>query len=505
MGVNGVIITNACTRWVKVTEAGISSHWLDGRLIGERLVLEMTLSGYCASSNGTRSSFVAGCEYALRACEAVSTQPILSILQAASIARGLADCVPTVTMVNTRSGASSSAEQAQSKQQLREKKLQLWRTKWAYEGFDFMKLHHQELVDLVNELNIAIPKFQGPRPISPDYVWYLDLHFAQQRLRLKSSTDPTRYLHADFRADKQTRAVLRQTLALYDIRYFGANKDKPTALASWPEILQVFTDWIGKIREGRVFKLEDVLSAGIDSGLGHTSIGHTPSRAVPPPPRGAASTVINRTQYKAPADSSPRSSAFAAESSSTSTIRTPSSTGSTLSDATHGAEFGNSSKRKLDTSQYSPAGSQGSAQYSYTAFADPLPSKSDARTPTACKPSDRSLIGILSSRKIAKLSSATESAFDVIISSLRANKIAQAFAKTSHFLCVVVEELPDDMWNTDTHNPASNAHLSQRKIRRLIQSAANAEAGMISDLDSNDIEQATDKMSEFLKVLEAEL
>ncbi|KAK1065621.1 hypothetical protein LTR12_000330 [Friedmanniomyces endolithicus] len=404
-------------------------------------------------------------------------------------------------MVNPRSGAPSSAEHAKSEQQLREKKLQLWRTKWANEGFDFMKLHRQELVDLVNELDIAIPKFQGPRPLCPDYVWYLDLHFAQQRLRLKSSTDPARYLHSDFRADKQTRAVLRQILALYNIRYFGAKDDKPTALASWPEISQVFADRIGKIREGRLSKLEDVLSAGIDSGLGHTSIGHTPSRAVPPPLRVATSTVINRTRYKAPADSSPRGKAFAAESSSTSTIQTPSSTGSTPSYV----EFGNPSKRKVDTPRHSAASSQGFAQYSYTASADPLPSKSDARTPTACKPSNRSFMGILSSRKIAKLSSATESAFDIIISSLRANKIARAFAKTSDFLCVVVEELPDDMWNTDTHNPASNAHLSQRKIIRLIQSAANAEAGMISDLDSNDIEQATDKMSEFLKVLEAEL
>ncbi|TKA44892.1 hypothetical protein B0A54_03182 [Friedmanniomyces endolithicus] len=215
--------------------------------------------------------------------------------------------------------------------------------------------------------------------------------------------------------------------------------------------------------------------------------------------------MVNRTQDKAPADSSPRSSAFASRSSSTSTIRTPSSTGSALSDATSDAEFGNSSKRKVNTSQHSAAGSQGSAQYSCTASADPPPSNSDARMPTACKPSEGSFIGILSSRKIVKLSSATKSAFDVIISSLRANKIAEAFAKTSDFLCVVVEELPDDMWNTDTFNPASNAHLSQKKILRLVQSAANDEAGMISSLKSNNIEQATDKMSEFLKVLEVEL
>ncbi|KAK0328290.1 hypothetical protein LTR82_000220 [Friedmanniomyces endolithicus] len=422
--------------------------------------------------------------------------------------RGLANCIRSisiVTMVNTRSGASSSAEQAECKQQKRGKKLQLWRTKWANEGFDFMKLHRQELADLVNELDIAIPKFQGPIPICPDYVWYLDLHFAQQRLRLKSSTAPIRYLDADFRADWQTRAVLRQILALYDIRYIGANEDRPTALASWPEILQVFADKIGKIREGGVSKLKDVLSAGIDSGLGHTSIGHTPSRAAPPPPRAAASTVVNRTQDKAPADSSPRRSAFAPRSSSTSTIRTPISTVSALSDATSDADFGNSSKRKVNTSQHSAAGSQGSAQYSYTASADPPPSKSDARMPTACKPSDGSFIGILSSRKIVKLSSATKSAFDDIISSLRANNIAEAFAKTSEFLCVVVEELPDDMWDTDTFNPASNAHLSPKKILRLVQSAANAEAGMIISLKSNNIEQATDNMSELLELLEAEL
>ncbi|KAK0281186.1 hypothetical protein LTR91_000221 [Friedmanniomyces endolithicus] len=422
--------------------------------------------------------------------------------------RGLANCIrsiPIVTMVITRSGTSSSAEQAECKQQKRTKKLKLWRTKWANEAFDFMKLHRQELIDLVNELDIAIPKFQGPMPMCADYVWYLDLHFAQQRLRLKSSTNPTRYLDADFRADKQTRAALRQILALYEIRYFGANKDRPTALASWPEILQVFEGKIDGIREGGVPKFKDVPSAGIDSGLSHTSIGHTHSRAVPLPPRSAASTVVHRTQDKAPADSSPRSSAFASRSSSASTIRTPSSTGSALSDATHDAEFGNSSKRKVDISQHSAAGSEGSAQYSYTASADPLPSKSDASMPTARKPSDGSFIGILSSRKIVKLSSATERAFDAIISSLRANKIAEAFAETSDFLCAVVEELPDDMWNTDTHNPASNARLSQKKILRLVQSAANAEAGMIGYLKSNDIEQAAEELSEFLKVLEAEL
>ncbi|KAK0256738.1 hypothetical protein LTS09_008440 [Friedmanniomyces endolithicus] len=422
--------------------------------------------------------------------------------------RRLANClrsISIVTMVNTRSGVSSSPEQEERKQQKRKKELQLWRTKWANEGFDFMKLRHEELVDLVNELDIAIPKFQGPEPFCADYVWYLDLHFAQQRLRLKSSTNPTRYLDPDFRADLQTRAILRQILALHDIRYFGANNNRPTALASWPEILQVFADEIGKIREGGASKVKDALSAGMDSGLGHKAIGHTPSRAAPPPLRGAASTVVNRTQDKAPADSSPRSSAFASRSSSASTIRTPSSTGSTLSDATHDAEFGNSSKRKVDTSQRSAAGSEGSAQRSYTAPADPLPSKSDARMPTARKPSDGSFIGILSSRKIIKLSSATESAFDAIISSLRANKIAEAFAETSDFLCEVVEELPDDMWNTDTHNPASNAHLSQKKILRLVQSAANAEAGMIEYLKSNDIEQAAEELSEFLKDLEAEL
>ncbi|KAK3075563.1 hypothetical protein LTR53_001001 [Teratosphaeriaceae sp. CCFEE 6253] len=449
-------------------------------------------------------------------------------------------------MVNTRLNTA--------KEVLREHQLEAWNAQFANFGFDFNQLTVPELIDVATELGISIVNFRGARPLKPDYLFFIELHYAQERVN--RGTAPDHYLFPDFTAQKQHIPALRQILTQHGIRYCeGADGvEKPIGVARLAELQQAFADAIVDMRVERDFKVEDFPMAGMDrvlSCFSRMAVEGPPTHAAPTPrtnqslfrmsstptsaPRqiavdgdAANEPITPISRHAAPANQPPKPTRiFSAGTTRNLSPASPTpfaaqrvtfGSPSTLSTATPGKT----------SSQPIPAGArQGFAKYSsqdaastasvngHSKPAPPAIAKTQTPHPTqvhqsstrapASNSASHSAAPPPSRRKIDRWSTTTENAFEGIVACFSANDLVQALITSRDYRADLVEELTNSPSDAHADLPSSTRRLSPRKVEWLIHGAEDTAAKILADLEAWDIGAAVQKLDFFIEDLEGEL